>query len=205
VTQPSLDVSGIKVGKLSLGVNVWSSFNLSSWDGQLQRGQFSEVDFTLTATLPAGFKVGYVEYVFAVGGATDFSAAPEPSTREVMVSWSRELAVTPTLSAYYDVEQIDDYFLLASLSRGLKMTAQANLNLTAELGLAGRKFAQYYGGSKGGLYHYNLVAKGSYAATPRLGLSATLGYTAGCSAQTLPRDVPGFHGVYAGVGLSVAP
>jgi hypothetical protein len=205
VVQPSIDVSGLKVGKVALGINVWSSFNLSEWDGQLQRGQFSEVDFTLTAVLPAGFKVGYVEYVFAVGGSTDFSAAPEPSTRELMVSWSREMAVTPTIGVYYDVEQIDDFFLLASLSRGVKMTEKANLSLTAELGWAGEKFAKYYGGTKGGPYHYNLFAKATYAATAKLGVSATAGYTAGCSADTLPKDVPGLHGPYAGVGLSFTP
>jgi hypothetical protein len=205
VIQPSVDVSGIKVGKVSLGINVWSNFNLSEWDGRLQRGQFSEVDFTLTAVLPAGFEAGYTEYVFAVAGSTDFSAAPEPSTREVMLSWSREMAVTPSVSVYYDVEQIDDFFLLASLSRGVRMSGKANLSLTAELGLAGEKFAKYYGGTKGGLYHYNLFAKATYAATPKLGVSATAGYTAGCSADTLPKDAPGLYGPYAGVGLSFTP
>jgi hypothetical protein len=215
VYQPSIDISGIKVGQVSLGVNVWSNMNLSDWHERLQSGQFSEVDFTLTASLPAGFKASYIEYIFAIGGATDFSPIPEPSTREVMLGWSRELAVTPALSLYYDVEQIDDYFLVASVSRGFKLAQSVQASLALETGLAGKKYAQYYGGTKGGFYHYAMAGRLTYQATETLGLSATLGYARGFDEKILPRklvdaaapEAPpvqiGLYGPYAGVNVSL--
>ncbi len=202
VWQPSLDVSNVKVGKVRLGLNVWTNFNLTSWDERLQSGQFSEVDFTLSAELPGGFRASYIEYVFAVGGSVDYSTVPEPSTREVMVGWSRDFAVTPTLCLYYDVEAIQSPFLFASLAREQKLNDKTSVTLTAEAGLAGKAFAEYYGGAKGGLYHYALAARGSYQATGRLGLSVLLGYSGGFDKEILPKKV-GLYGPYAGVSLNL--
>lgn len=187
VLQPSLDVSGL--GPLT--VNVWGNFNLGDWDGRLREGQFSEVDFTVTARLPRGFTIGYVEYVFTVG---------EPSTRELTAAWSREYAaLTPTVSLSYDVEQIDSGFLLLSLQRDAELSERLSLALKAEVGYAGDGFATYYGGERGGLYHFALTAR----LTRRLGdegsVSGAIGYADGFSREVLPRPEARLYG---GVSLS---
>jgi hypothetical protein len=201
VVQPSLDVSGMRIGGVGLGVNVWSNFNLGSWDGRVQRGQFSEVDFTLTATLPSGFKAGYIEYVFAVGGTTN-PAAAEPSTRELMASWSRAMSVTPTVTLYYDVEQIKDFFLLVSLARSTEISKKTSATVTAEAGYAGKKFAQYYGGTKGGLYHYSLSGRVSYKVNEKLRVTGVVAYTDGLDRDVLPRqDARLYCGLNLAIGL----
>ena len=201
VAQPSLDVSGVKVGQVGLGVNVWSNFNLSSWEGRVQNGQFSALDLTLTASLPKGFKASYIEYVFAVGGTTKPGPA-EPSTREIMVSWSRAMPITPTVCLYYDVEQIKDVFLLASLARRLELSKKAAATLTAEGGYTGKKFARYYSGAKGGLYHFNLTGRVSYQVREKLSLSGLVGYTDGFDRAVLPKqDARFYYGLSVGQGL----
>jgi hypothetical protein len=198
VAQPSLDVSGIKLGQVGLAVNVWGNFNLSSSDGRVQSGQFSEVDLALSASLPKGFRVGYIEYVFAVGGTTE-PGPTEPSTRELMASWSRAMAVTPTISLYYDVEQIDDAFLLLSLARRLALSKTTGAVLTVEGGYAGKRFAQYYQGAKGGPYYFNVMGRLSYQVNDKLGVSALVGYADGFDRAVLPKQDARF---YFGVSLA---
>jgi hypothetical protein len=186
VFQPTLDVSGFSLGKVPLTVNVWGNFNLDDWNGQLQKNQFSEVDFTLTAELPKGFSVGYIEYVFTVG---------EPSTRELTAAWSHEFAVaTPTVTFYYDVEQIDSGFLLLALERELALSAKAALTLKGEAGYAGDSFATYYAGEKGGFYHYNLSSKLSYKLGEKGSIWGTVGYADGFDRTILPKQDARFYG-----------
>lgn len=200
--QPSLDVSGFELG-VPLALNVWGNFNLDDWDGRVASGEFSEIDLTLTADLPSGFKAAYIDYIFTFGGTTDFSKAPEPSTQEIMVSWSHTLGVTPSVALYYDFGAIDDFFLLVAVARDFALAPKAKLTAKGEVGVAGGDFAAYYNGTTGGLYHYNLSVKGSYEPSKTMILGATLGYTAGFSEEVLPKDNPGFYGLYAGVSVSL--
>jgi len=177
VFQPSLDVAGLAIGKVPLNVNVWGNFNLGDWDGAVQKYEYSEVDFTVTAELPKGFSVGYVEYVFTVG---------EPSTRELTAAWSHDFSLmTPTVSFFYDVKEVDSGFLMLGLERELPLGKQASATLKAEAGYAADGFAQYYAGEKGGFYHYNL--------------SGTLGYTDGFDRKVLPQQDATLYG-----GLSLS-
>jgi hypothetical protein len=202
VLQPSLDVGSLKLGGVSLALNVWGSFNVEGWDGRTQKGQFSEVDLNLTVELPAGFSAGYTEYIFAVGGSVEFQPPPEPSTRELMLSWSRDLAVTPSVSLYYDVEQIKDLFVLLSLAKEMPVAKKLALGLEAQAGWAGDRFARYYEGAHGGLYHYGLIAKLSFSPSDERRLSATVGYVSGFDASVLPRqDARFFGGVSLSLGL----
>jgi hypothetical protein len=186
VVQPSIDVGGLKLGKVPLNINVWGNFNLGDWDGTVEKNQYSEIDFTVTAELPKGFSVGFIEYVFTVG---------EPSTRELTAAWGHDFSfATPTVSFFYDVEQIDSGFLMLGLSRELALGQQAALELKAEAGYAGEGFAQYYGGEKAGFYQYNLVGKLSYKLGENGSLSGTVGYTDGFDRAILPKQDARFYG-----------
>jgi len=191
VFQPTLDVSGLAIGKVPLSVNVWGNFNFDDWDGQVVKNEYSEIDFTVTAGLPKGFSVGYIEYVFMVG---------EPSTRELTAAWSHDFSLaTPTVTFYYDVKEVDSGFLLLALERELALGAKAALALKAEAGFAGDSFATYYGGEKGGFYQYNLSAALSYKLGEEGSLSGTVGYTDGFDRSIMPQQDARFYG-----GLSVS-
>ncbi|MCU0242326.1 MAG: hypothetical protein MUF51_07870 [Vicinamibacteria bacterium] len=192
VMQPSLDVSGLKIAKRPLSINVWSSFDLGDNAGDLKAGRFSEVDLAMTIDLSAGFKASYFEYLFPAVDVT----REAPPTREVMLSWSREMAVTPTISLYYDVGEIKDFFLMVNLGREFTLDAakKMKLRLSGEAGLTGEKFAQYYGGEGGGLYHYALQAKFSRQVSEKLNLFASAAYTGAFDEAHLPDQPRHFYG-----------
>lgn len=191
VFEPTLDVSGVSIGKVPLSFNVWGNFNFDDWDAQVVKDEFSEIDFTVTAGLPMGFSVGYIEYVFTVG---------EPSTRELTAGWSHEYSLaTPTVTLYYDVEQIDSGFLLLALEREVALGKRAAFTLTGEAGVAGNGFATYYGGERGGFYQYNLSAALSYKLGEKGSIWGTTGYTNAFDHAILPEQDARFY-----VGLSAS-
>ncbi len=97
---------------MPLTFNVWGNVNLDDWDGQVPTDQFSEIDLTLTAELPKGFTLGYIEYAYP-------TATGDPSTREFFAGWSHEFSLaTPSVTLYYDVAEIDSGFLLRRASSG---------------------------------------------------------------------------------------
>jgi hypothetical protein len=193
VLQPSIDVSGLKIGGRPLGINVWANMDLGDFDGALKSGEFSEVDFTLTLGLPAGFDAGVTEYLFPAGAA---------STRELTVSWSKELPVTPSLAIYYDFGTIDDYFATASLAREFTLNEKTKLGIEGLVGIAGDDFSRAYGGQKGGLYHYSLSGRLSFNPTEKISLGASLSYSGSFDkTEGLPDQPVNIHG---GVSASLS-
>lgn len=192
VLQPWLDVGGITVAKdVSLGANVWTNVDLDDYDGALKGGEISEADFTLTLTLPKGFKAGYVEYTFPAGAS---------GSRELFAGWSWSKSVSLALNAYYDVDENEDFFATVAVGKGVKLGEKVSLNLDALAGFAGKKFAETYGGTNGGLYNYAISGNISYAAGERAIVSATVGYAGGFDENTLPEQDVRLH---AGIGMTL--
>jgi hypothetical protein len=197
VAQPWLDVGGIKLGKdVSLGANVWSNLDIGDADGAFKSGEISEIDLTLALTLPKGFKVGYIEYTFPATSA----GGGVPGTREVFGSWSKAAIVTPTISLYYDVDEVKDFYGSVSLSKGFALSPKASASLEASAGVAGGDFARAYGGSEGGLFNFNLSGRASYKASDKLTLGGVLGYAGSLDKSHLPKQDAN---VYGGVNLSI--
>jgi hypothetical protein len=191
VFQPALDVSGLSLGKVPLTFNVWGNVNLDDWDGQVPKNQFSEIDLTVTAALPKGFSLSYVEYAYPTG---------DPSTREFFAGWSHELPfATPSVTFYYDVGEADSGFLLVGLERELALGEKAAVVLAGEVGYAGEGFAVYYGGEKGGFYEYSLSGGLSFKLGEKGSIVGTLGYTDSLDTAVLPEQA--VH-LYGGVSLS---
>ena len=157
----------------------------------MPKNEYSEVDFTVTAELPKGFSVGYIEYVFTVG---------EPSTREAYAAWSHEFSlVTPTVTFYYDVEEIDSGFLELGLEREFALGAKAAATLKGVVGYAGDDFATYYGGEKGGFYQYDLSGGLSYKLGEKGSIAGRSGSWTPSTTRSSPSRTCGFYG---GVSLS---
>jgi hypothetical protein len=191
VFQPALDVSSLAIGKVPLTFNVWGNVNLDDWDGQVPKGQFSEIDLTLTAELPKGFTLGYIEYAYPTG---------DPSSREFFAGWSHEFSLaTPSVTLYYDVAEIDSGFLLVGLERELALGEKAAVVLKGEVGYAGEEFATYFGGEKGGFYQYNLSGGLSFKLGEKGSIVGTVGYTDSLDHAVLPEQDVDFYG---GVSLS---
>jgi hypothetical protein len=194
VVQPWLDVSGIPLGKsASLGLNVWGNFALADWKPAdtliVEAGQYSEIDLTLTLSLPQGFSVGYIDYTFpATNGAFILP------TREVFGAWSGSYVVDPSVSVYYDVGSVDSYYASLGLGKSFALNEKTQLGLNALAGLAGKKFAEAYGGTDGGLYNYNLSGKLSYQATEKASIGVTAGYAGNFDEKVLPDQDATFYG-----------
>jgi hypothetical protein len=185
VGQFSLDVGELKLGSVPLSFNVWGNLDIGDFDGALAKGRFSEIDLTVEAGLPSGFAVGYIEYLFPAGVA---------STRELYASWSKELVVTPTLTLYYDVGEVDDFYATAELGYSYALNEKTSLDLGGLVALAGADFAKAYGGEKGGFYNYDLSAGISYQAKEKLSVAGKIGWAGSLDKAVLPKQPLGFYG-----------
>ncbi len=141
VIQPSV---GITYG--GFGANLWANLD-SDFGGDFKH---TETDLTLDYAFSAdkfSFDVGYIYY--ALEGATD--------TQEIYASASYDTLLEPTLAIYYDFDQGDGAFLVASighsfdLPQGLSLSlgASASYNLKNEVmgyDSGGDKFNNFYNG-----------------------------------------------------------
>ena len=150
VLQPSLDVS---TG--GFAVNVWGNLDIDDYNGAVDDGEFSEVDLTASYTWklgPMDASLGAIEYLFP-GGAE--------ATTELFAGLA--YALVPGLTAsgkfFYDVDQVDDYYLSLGLGYAYTLSEKTTLSLGGSVGLAGADFAGFYaGGTDGGLFNYTLTA-----------------------------------------------
>jgi hypothetical protein len=156
VNQGSLDVA-YDFGDIgTIGVNVWYNLDLDNENGQA--GNFSEVDYTLyweksfdKLTLGAG----YIYY--------DFSEVDLGSTREVYVSASYDVLLAPSVTVYYDIEDVDGFYVDFAISHSFDLeVAGMSLDLGANIGWADENMteAYYTGGSDAdsGFTNYALSA-----------------------------------------------
>ena len=120
VIQPSVTVTyGV------FGANIWvnsdSDAKIDEGDGH---GEGSETDVTLSYTRSLDkwtFGAGYIYYSF--NGA--------PDTQEFYLSASYEILLKPSLTVYYDFDEGNGAFVLASIGHSLEVAKGMNLNLGA--------------------------------------------------------------------------
>jgi hypothetical protein len=196
VMQFSLDTGSISLGEnSSLNFNVWGNMDLGDFDGALHSGDFSELDLTVSLSLPAGFSVGYIEYHFPSSGLL--------STRELFASWSKDLTISPSVALYYDVDEVEDFYATVALGYSYALSEKASLDLSALAGIAGEDFAgAYSGGTEGGFYNFDVNAGVSFQASETVSLSAVLGYGDTLNEDALPDALT--QGFYFGAALGVS-
>jgi hypothetical protein len=166
VMQPALTVSS----GIGLSAGVWGNVDLVD-DNDLA-GEFQEVDLTIAWSLPldsiVGVELGYIEYLFPnnVG----------PSTRELYLSTTLDLAVAPFAAVYYDFGEIADYYAQIGLSYGSELTPALSWEAAAWAGYAGAGFAELCHGKGSGPFDGNLSAAFSYRANDSLSLAGFVQY-----------------------------
>ncbi len=192
VVQPYVDVAAGN----GLAINVWGNYDGDDYDRTLDDNEFSEVDLTLSYAFsfePVEVTAGHIAYLFPNGG---------PGTSELFVDASVPLPAgfSVGLAVYYDYDEVDDYYLSASLSYDLELDSGLELGAGASAGYAGEDFSS---GPDDGFHEYTLSLNAAYPVAETIALSAFVAYTDTLDTDVLPerkfaRDVE----VYGGGGLS---
>jgi len=158
-------------------VNVWG--NLDVDDANDMSGEFNELDLTFgysTSVGKANLDFGFCQYTFP---NTQFAG-----TQELYVGVGFDVPLEPSLTLYYDIDEVDDYYGTLGVSYGTDITDAVSWSLAASVGFAGSDFAAAYtGGTSSGLYDGNVSLGLEYAAE-KLTFGVTVAYT-----DTLDEDV----------------
>jgi hypothetical protein len=192
VAQPSMDVTAG-----GFNFNVWGNFDIDDYENSLDDGEFSEIDLALSYTVEAGplsVTGGYIEYLFPT---TDAGGAP--GTREIFVDLSGEPADGFILgaTAYYDIDEIEDYYLTPYVGYSLAINDEVSLDFGASCGYAGEDFAL---GGESGFHEYTFYLGAGYQ-MDSVSLSALLGYTDTMDKDVLPEEAADVN-FFGGIGLS---
>ena len=124
VIQPSV---GITYGRF--GANLWSNFDTDrkeATSGDSGHGEGTETDLTLSYNFSLdkfSFAAGYIYY--ALEAAND--------TQEVYLSATYDTLLKPTLALYYDFDEGNGAFLVASIGHSFEVAKDTNLNLGASV------------------------------------------------------------------------
>lgn len=180
VAQFSLDSGSLNAGSVPIGFNVWGNWDIGDFDGSLTSREFSEIDLTAHAGLPAGFEVGVILY--------EFPQVEGFSTQEVYLSWSKEMILTPSVSVYYDFGAVDSLYATADVTYSIALGEKTSIDLTGLIGMAAGDYARAYGGEEGGFYNYNLTAGISHQFNDVFGLSGSVGYSGSLDEKVLPEQ-----------------
>ena len=171
VRQPSANLS---YGGLSL--NVWGSIDctdINEDNGEAYRLQ--EVDYTISyaysPTEGLDLDTGLIWYTFS-----GFD-----STGEVYVSASFPCVpvVVPSVTAYYDFDEVDGWYVNGALTYGYDITEKLNLELAGGVGWGSSNYHEGYFGEAAANSLSDLLLKAtlSYAVTDSVSVSAYAGYT----------------------------
>ncbi len=178
VFQPSIDV-----GNGGFGLNVWGNMDLDDYGDQLDSGQFSEIDLTLSYSFdvdPVSVSLGYIEYLFP---QTDEGGAL--GTREIYLSLGMDIIenLSAGLKGYYDFDEVEDYYINFSLNYNIPLIEPVSIDLAAAAGYAGDEYAA---DGDAGFFDYLLTLGVNYAISESLSLTASVNYTDAFDDDKLP-------------------
>lgn len=139
VLQPSATIT-----KGGFSLNYWQNFALT--DNQTgDSAEFTEHDITVSYALAcplvegATLTLGLINY--------DFPNSELADTREVYASYAIPCVLAPTLSVYYDFNEVDDFYANLGISHGFELTDALTLNAAASVGYAGKDYNDVYFGT----------------------------------------------------------
>jgi hypothetical protein len=116
VVQPSVGVTYD-----NFGINLWANWD-SDWSDS---GEHTETDLTLNYSFSVnrfGFEIGYIYY--ALEGTPN-------DTQEIYASGSYDTLLNPVLTIYYDFEEGNGAFIIASIAYSFEFSKDIALNLGA--------------------------------------------------------------------------
>lgn len=193
VVQPGAEISGFPIPEEfgSLAIGTWANMDLSDYDGAYDSGEFSEVDYYISYSLPVSVidvSIGYCEYTYMAAGSS--------ADRELSLGLGKAIGdsgVYSYFNAFYGVDGgIDE---VAYLQTGLsyEIAASDALTLSADIALG-----YSAGGDEDGFNDLTSTLGASYALTERMSLNASLSYAAELDEDVCEVGTP----VYGTVGVS---
>jgi len=201
VIQPSVDVAH----PAGFAVNTWGNYDIGDYNGAVEENEFSEVDLTVSYSPPldgpVSVTIGIIEYLFPKEGnytpeIPEGHPAVEPKkdgdTREIFLSVGGEVGgLAIGVDGYYDIDEVEDYYLSGSIAYGVPLTEELALEAGASIGYAGKDFAEFYaGGTDGGFFDWSASLAASYAVPQAEGveLGAFITYVSNVDDEVLPDD-----------------
>lgn len=184
VAQPSLDVSNG-----GFNINVWGNYDIDDYDETLETDEFSEIDLTVSYGKSFGvvdLSAGVIGYQFPNGGE---------GTTELYLSGAVNLPAgfSVGLDAYYDVDEVDDYYFSACIGFAADINDALGVELSAAAGYAGEDMSA---GEEDGFHDCTVSAGASYSITKAIGVSAHITWVDSLDEDVLPeQDVDLFGGV----------
>ena len=177
VLQPSVTLSAY-----GFSFNVWGSIDLTDLNedpGEDYRLQ--EIDYTLSYGFSPmeglDLEAGVIHYTFP--GVRDEDGNNVDPTSEVYGSVALSMVpyVVPSITAYYDFDAVDGWYLSASLDSEFSLTEKLTLGLGAALGYGDRDYnTGYWEVESSGLNDLNLSASLSYQVNDSFSVGVSAGY-----------------------------
>ncbi len=183
VWQPSVTASNAS----GFAINVWGNLDID--DANDMSGEFNEIDLTASygfGTDAVSAEVGFIEYLFP---NTAFAG-----TRELYVTVGWDMTASPSVSVYYDIDEVKDFYANVGVSFGGDVSDALAWSVDVSAGWAGDDFAAAYGGTSGGMYDGNVTFGLSGGAW-----SAFVSYVDALDSDALPEQPVDF---LAGIGFS---
>jgi hypothetical protein len=201
VIQPSV---GITYG--SLGATLWANYDSDSQiDEGDDHGEFTETDLTLNYNYSIDkwiLSAGYIYY--ALNGAND--------TQEIYLSTSYSTLLNPTLTVYYDYDEGNGAFIIASIGHSFEVFRDSSLKLGASVSYNindkvmgfdenGKEFSNFYNAElSAGL---SIPLTKSISITPKVAYSFPLSDDAEDALERISND--GQQDIfYGGINLAVS-
>jgi len=196
VLQPSFTIS-----YKGLGLNIWANTDLTDVNGT--PGEINELDYTINYSFSidkVDASVGLIQYTFP---HTDY----EPTT-EIFASAGLSVLLSPTVTLYYDVDQVHGLYGTVGVSHGFPLGTfkgiSPSLDLSGSIGYGSSDYnAGYFGVDSSGLVDLLLTARLAIPIDEYLSVAPFVSFS-----QLLDSDlknaVSDDNATYFGVTLSVS-
>jgi hypothetical protein len=197
VLQPSVTLS-----HKSLSLNIWANTDLTDINGN--SGEVNELDYTIdysSSVDKVNFSVGLIQYTFP---HTDFEA-----TTEIYGSAGLSVLLSPTVSVYYDFDEVGGLYGTFGVSHGFPLGEvikgiSPSLDLSGSIAYATNGWNEgYYGVRSSGLVDLLLTASLSVPIDEYLSLAPFVSFS-----QVIDSDlkdaVTDDNATFFGATLSVA-
>lgn len=175
---------GLTADAYGFSVNAWSSMDLTDQNGS--KSEFTEFDWTLSYSYALDMVelgAGVVAYTFP--GVTVESEAEDGTvtgeaaagTTEIFASVGVDVLLAPALTVYYDVDEIEGLYAVASVGHSFELMEKVGLDLSASLGFGDKDYNNgYFGHDKSALNDLVLGAALPITITEEISLTPSISY-----------------------------
>ena len=135
VVQPEASAS-----LLGFELGFWANMDLDDANGL--NGEFNEIDYIMAYELALPLlelEAGLIHYAFPHSEVS--------GTTEVYAAAAAKVLLNPSLTLFYDLDEVDAAYLSAGVSHGVPLSPMADLKFSATLGYGTKDYVHYYFGA----------------------------------------------------------